>query len=132
MCLSVVCGIISVALWAGSVINWETSEYGSGFWCMISAVVISAVTPVCFSSFSLLETQAQEFNEPPVAQYYHTYTNADYAPGHQYQHGTETLRKSRQQDYYPTAPPTAHQATYSTTVSPTARQQQPGAVPSPP
>jgi hypothetical protein len=110
--------------------NWETSKYGSGFWCMISAIAVSAVSPFCLASFSMLETQAHEFNEPPIARY-QTYTDA-YSPGLQYQHGTEILRKNRQQDYYPTVPPTAQQAlSHAMSTSPNARQNQPGAVPSP-
>mmetsp|Transcript_10799 Transcript_10799/g.30632 ORF Transcript_10799/g.30632 Transcript_10799/m.30632 type:complete len:304 (+) Transcript_10799:69-980(+) len=114
VCCAVISGIVSVSVWAASVMNWNTSVYGSGFWCMVSAIVIAAVSIPCISSYSLVATAAPQYQQATEAagQQYGYYPQSDYQPGQQYQYGTapggghpRAPPAGPQYGYNPQAPP---------------------------
>eukprot|EP00873_Tetraselmis_striata_P034170 jgi/Tetstr1/454434/TSEL_041334.t1 len=85
VCCAVVCGIVSLCVWAASVINWSTSEYGSAYWCMLSAVVLGVASIPCLGVFALAPSSDPAYAHPPPnaapvgGQYY-----GQYAAGQQY------------------------------------------------
>eukprot|EP00951_Prasinocladus_malaysianus_P028838 scaffold264186_cov43-Prasinocladus_malaysianus.AAC.1 len=85
VCCAVVTGIVAVSLWAASVINFETSDYGSSYWCMVSAVVIGFVSIPCLTVYAIAATTAPEFQAPPAGTQYGYYPQ--YQPGQQYEYG---------------------------------------------
>mmetsp|Transcript_40664 Transcript_40664/g.102942 ORF Transcript_40664/g.102942 Transcript_40664/m.102942 type:complete len:285 (+) Transcript_40664:221-1075(+) len=76
VCCAVVCGIVSLCVWAASVINWSTSEYGSAYWCMLCAVVLGAASIPCLGAFALAPSSDPAYahhpppNAPPVGSQY--------------------------------------------------------------
>jgi len=120
VCCGFVCGIVALSCWAGSVINWQTSEYGSGFWCMMSAVIIGALSIPCLSAFALVQTQAPEYQVPPPGQqqypqgygyYPQAYPQqAQYDPRYNYyQQGQAPPPQNQQYNYYQAQPPPQQQ-----------------------
>mmetsp|Transcript_39328 Transcript_39328/g.100463 ORF Transcript_39328/g.100463 Transcript_39328/m.100463 type:complete len:313 (-) Transcript_39328:176-1114(-) len=85
VCCAVVCGVVSLCVWAASVINWSTSEYGSAYWCMLSAVVLGVASIPCLGVFALAPSSDPAYAHPPPnaapvgGQYY-----GQYAAGQQY------------------------------------------------
>lgn len=105
VCCAVICGIVTLSVWAGSVVNFQTSTLGSGFWCMVSAIVLGVCSIPCLSAYALVATEAPEFQQPPAGNQYHY---QQYQPGQQYQYGTAPGQQY-QYGHYPPAPPVARQ-----------------------
>lgn len=119
VCCAMICGIVSLVVWAVNVINWNTSEYGAAYWCMLSAVILGAASIPCLGAFALAPSSDPMYAHPPPnappagAAYY-----AQYAPGQQYAYPAggayppppqQHPGQQQQAQYYPQQPPPAAQ-----------------------